>query len=52
MKIKKDNQSKIMKAAMKINMDFLNTPISDYASEYADIICIVLGRARLRTKQK
>lgn len=52
MKIKKDNQSKIMKAAMKINMDFPNTPIADYASEYADIICIVLNRARLRTKQK
>lgn len=46
------HQDKVRKAMMKIKMDFLNTPIADYASEYADVICIVLDRARLRTKQK
>ena len=44
------NQDKVRKATMKIMKDFPDTPISDCASEYSDIIVNVLGKVRLVTK--
>jgi len=44
------NQEKVGKATMKIMKNFPDTPISDYASEYSDIIVNVLDKVRLVTK--
>lgn len=44
------NQDKVGKATIKIMKDFPDTPISDYASEYSDIIVNVLDKVRLVTK--
>jgi hypothetical protein len=44
------NQDIVRKAKMKIMKDFPDTPISNYASEYSNIIVDVLDRVHLLTK--
>jgi hypothetical protein len=44
------NQDNIRKATIKITEDFPDSPISDYAFEYSNIIVSVLDRIRMVTK--